>query len=135
MIVRFALGGLVMALLAACGLYVLKDTVSRLEDELARQEALVAAEQSQLHRLRAEWAMLERPSRIARLAASHLDLAPAHPRQIMAIADLPRRDELELAARQLRALLPSGAEVDLLLKPRALALPVLSLIEDAPREP
>ena len=29
----------------------------------------------------------------------------------MTIVDLPRRDELELAERQLRALLPSGVEV------------------------
>jgi hypothetical protein len=79
--------------------------------------------------------MLERPARIARLAAEHLDLAPAHPTQIMTIADLPRRDELELAGRQLRAQLPSGAEVELRLKPRELSLPVLFLIKDAPREP
>lgn len=133
MTVRLALAGLVVALLAACGLYVMKDAVSRLEALLARERALVAAEQSQLHRLRAEWAMLERPSRIARLAVEHLDLAPAHPKQIMAIADLPRRDDFELAERQLRALLPSGAQVDLRLKPRQLSLPVLSLVEGAPR--
>jgi cell division protein FtsL len=135
MIVKLALAGLVMALLAACGLYVMKDKVSRLESELAREQALVAAEQGQLHRLRAEWAMLERPSRIARLAAEHLDLAPAQPRQIMTILDLPRRDELELAGRQLRALLPSGEEVDLRLKPRQLSRPLLSVVQDAPREP
>jgi cell division protein FtsL len=135
MSIKLALGGLVIALLAACGLYVMKDQVSRLERELARQQAQVAAEQSRLHRLRAEWAMLERPARIARLAAEHLDLAPAQPTQIMAIADLPRRDQIQLADRRLRAVLPSGAEVDLRLKPRRLSLPVLSMVEDARREP
>lgn len=135
MSVRLALVGLMIALLAACGLYVMKDRVSRLEGELARQRSLVAAEQSRLHRLRAEWATLERPGRIARLAAEHLDLGPAHPTQIMTIADLPRRDELELAERRLRALLPSGAEVDLRLKPRRLSLPVVSMVEGARREP
>jgi cell division protein FtsL len=135
MSVKLALGGLVMALLAACGLYVMKDRVSRLEGELARQHALLAVEHSQLHRLRAERATLERPARIARLAAEHLDLGPARPTQIMTIADLPHWDELELAERQLRAQLPSGAEVDLRLKPRQLSLPLLSLIKDAPREP
>ena len=92
MSVKLALVGLVMALLAACGLYVMKDRVSQLEGELARQQGLLAVEQSQLYRLRAEWAMLERPARLARLAAEHLDLAPAHPTQIMTVADLPRRD-------------------------------------------
>jgi cell division protein FtsL len=135
MSVKLALAGLVIALMAACGLYVMKDRVGRLEGELARQRALVAAEQSRLHRLRAEWAMLERPGRIARLAAEHLDLGPAHPTQIMAIADLPRRDDLKLAERPLRALLPSGAEVDLRLKPRRLSLPVVSMAEGARREP
>jgi cell division protein FtsL len=135
MSVKLALGGLVIALLAACGLYVMKDRVSRLEDELAHERALVVAEQGRLHRLRTEWAMLERPARIARLAAEHLDLAPADPMQIMAIADLPHQNEIELAGRQLRALLPSGAEVDLRLKPRLLSLPVLSMLEGARREP
>ena len=107
MSVKLALVGLVMALLAACGLYVMKDRVSQLEGELARQQGLLAVEHSQLYRLRAEWATLERP----------------------------RRDELDLAGRQLRAQLPSGAEIDLRLKPRQLSLPVLSLVKDAPREP
>lgn len=135
MSVRLALGGLVIALLAACGLYVMKDRVNRLEGELARQLALVAAEQSRVHRLRAELAMLEQPGRIARLAAEHLDLRPAQPTQIMAIADLPRRADLEFAERALRVLLPSGAEVDLRLKPRRLSLPVVSMVQAARRDP
>ena len=48
MIVKLSLGGLALALLAACGLYVMKDRVSRQERELARQQTLVAAEQGQL---------------------------------------------------------------------------------------
>jgi len=132
---RLALGGLVIALLAACGLYIMKERVSRLEGELRRQEAMIAAEQSRLHRLRAEGAMLEQPGRIARLAAAHLELRPAHPTQIMKIADLPRRADLQGAERQLRALLPSGAEVVLRLKPRRLSLPLVSMAEAAHRDP
>ena len=132
---KLALAGLLIALVAACGLYIMKDRVKQLEGELARQHALVAAEQSRLHRLRAEWAMLEQPGRIARLAAAHLDLRPAHPTQIMTIADLPRRADLQLAERPLRALLPSGAEVELRLKPRRLSLPLVSMAEVVHREP
>jgi cell division protein FtsL len=132
---RFALGGLVIALIAACGLYIMKERVNRLEGELRRQQAMIAAEQSRLHRLRAEWAMLEQPRRIARLAAAHLDLRPAHPTQIMTVADLPRRADLQLAERQLHALLPSGAEVVLRLKPRRLSLPLVSMAEASNREP
>ena len=132
---RLALGGLVIALLAACGLYIMKERVNRLEGELRRQQAMIAAEQSRLHRLRAEWAMLEQPGRIARLAAAHLDLRPAHPTQLMTVADLPRRADLQLAERPLHALLPSGAEVVLRLKPRQLSLPLVSMAEASNRGP
>jgi cell division protein FtsL len=132
---RLALGGLVIALVAACGLYVMKDRVNRLEGELRRQQAMIAAEQTRLHRLRAEWAMLEQPGRIARLAAAHLDLRPAHPTQIMTIADLPRRADLQVAEGQRRALLPSGGEVILRLKPRRLSLPLVSMAEASHRDP
>jgi hypothetical protein len=88
-------------------------------DEVASNpRALVVAEQTKLHRLRAEWAMLNQPSRIARLAEEHLDLRPAQPTQMVAITDLPSRADLELEAWQRQALLPSGAEVALRLKPR-----------------
>lgn len=115
---RLGLCGLVVAVIAAGGLYVMKDRVNRLEGELRRHRALVVAEQTKLHRLRAEWAMLNQPSRIARLAEQHLDLRPAQPTQMVAIADLPRRADLDLEAWQRQALLPSGAEVALRLKPR-----------------
>jgi hypothetical protein len=131
---RLALVGLTIALVAACGLYVMKDRVNRLEGELRRQQAMIAAEQGRLHRLRAEWAILEQPGRIARLAAAHLDLRPAHPTQIMTIADLPRRADLQVAERELRALLPSGAEVALRFKPRR-SLPLMSMAAVSHRDP
>jgi cell division protein FtsL len=132
---RLGLVGLVIALVAACGLYIMKDRVSRLERELKRQQTLVATEQDRLHRLRAEWAMLEQPSRIARLATEHLDLRPAQPTQIMTMADLPWRADLQPAERRLRALLPSGAEVDLRLKPHRLASPFVAMAEAHDRDP
>jgi cell division protein FtsL len=135
MSMRLALGGLAIALVVACGLYVMKERVDRLEGELRRQQAVIAAEQTRMHRLRAEWAMLEQPGRIARLAAAHLDLRPAHPTQIMTIADLPRRAELQVAEGQRRALLPSGAEVVLRLKPGRLSLPMVSMAEASHRDP
>jgi hypothetical protein len=127
--------GLVIALVAASGLYVIKDRVNRLEAELRRHGALVLAEQGRLHRLRAEWAMLEQPSRLARLAAEHLELRPAYPSQLTTFADLPQRTDLEIDERHLRAVLPSGAEVDLRLKPGRLASPIASRVEALRREP
>jgi cell division protein FtsL len=132
---RLGLIGLLIALVAASGLYVMKDRVNRLEGELARYRALVAAEQTRLHRLRTEWAMLEQPSRIARLAAEHLHLRPAQPTQIMTIADVPRRADLGVDERVLRVVLPSGAEVDLRLKPRRPTSPLAAMAKALHREP
>jgi cell division protein FtsL len=124
---RWGLASLLIALLAACGLYLLKDRVQRLERELQDMQAAIATEKSALSRLRTEWAMLDQPGRIARLAAEHLDLRPAQPGQIVTVEDIPRRSDLELAKRRLTALLPSGGAVTLRLKPpERLALPVTS---------
>ena len=73
---RLGLVSLVIALLAASGLYVMKDRVQPARGRAARgQQAAIAAEQSALNRLRAEWAMLNQPGRLARLAADHLAAA------------------------------------------------------------
>ena len=132
---RLGLSGLVIALVAACGLYVMKDRVNRLEGELRRHDALVAAQQARLHRLRAEWAMLEQPGRLGRMAAEHLNLRPARPTQIMAIADVPRRTDLGVDQRVLRVVLPSGAEIDLRLKPHRSTSPLAAMAKALRREP
>ena len=124
MTVRLGLASLLIALLAASGLYVLKDRVRHLENELRGVQVATAAERSRLNRLRAEWALLNQPGRLARLASGYLKLQPAQPGQIVRITDVPLRAELELEQRPLTALLPSGGEIPLRLKPpERLALP------------
>jgi hypothetical protein len=132
---RLGLCGLAAAVVAACSLYLIKDRVSRLEAELGRHRAQVAAEELRLHRLRAEWAMLSEPGRLGRLAAEHLDLGPGQPTRMMTVADLPRRADLELEAWRRRAVLPSGAEVDLLLKPPPISSSFDTLAKGLQREP
>ena len=127
MIMKLGFASLAIALLAACGLYLLKDQVQRRERELQRLESAIAAERGALSRLRAEWAMLNQPGRIARLARDHLALQPAQPGQIVPIEAIPLRADLELGKRRLTALLPSGVEVPLRLKPPELmSLPTWS---------
>jgi cell division protein FtsL len=127
MTMKLGLASLVLALLAACGLYLLKDRVQREERELQRVQSAIAAERSALTRLRAEWALLNQPGRIARLARAHLALQPAQPGQIVAIEAIPLRTDLELDRLRLTAQLPSGGEVPLRLKPSVLmSLPLLS---------
>jgi cell division protein FtsL len=131
---RFGLATVALALFAACGLYLLKDQVQRRERELQRVQSAIVAERAALTRLRAEWAMLDQPGRIARLARSHLGLQPAQPGQITAIEAIPLRSELELGRLRLTALLPSGGEVPLRLKPpELLSLPALADAQERDR--
>lgn len=134
MTMRLGLASLMLALLAACGLYLLKDQVQRRERELLRVQSAIMAERIALSRLRAEWAMLNQPGRIARLARAHLALQPAQPGQITSIESIPLRADLELGKLRLTALLPSGGEVPLRLKPpELLSLPALSNLPGAGR--
>ncbi len=124
MTVRLGLASLLIALLAASGLYVLKDRVRQLENELRGVQVATATERSRLNRLRAEWALLNQPGRLARLAGGYLKLQPAQPGQIVRITDVPLRSDLDLEKRPLTALLPSGGAIPLRLKPpERLALP------------
>lgn len=114
---RISFFGFALLLLAATGLYLLKDRVQELERELRATRVAIQTEHGRLDRLRAEWAMLNQPGRLARLAEAHLDLQPAEPTQVVEIGDLPYRDELLLSGRAWLARLPSGADVPLRLKP------------------
>lgn len=89
---KLGLVGLTIAIMAACGVYGMKNRVQLLEQELTSVERMIEKEQIQIKRLRAEWATLSHPERLARLSETHLDLKPADPRQIMTIADIPMRD-------------------------------------------
>ena len=69
----------------ASGLFQLKYAVQEREDELTRlNRELIASEQA-VHVLLAEWSYLNRPDRLAGLAARHLDLAPMTPEQVGSI--------------------------------------------------
>lgn len=85
---------LTIAVLAACGVYALKHQVQGLEKDLQRVERAAEKEAIEIARLRAEWATLSQPGRLARLATKHLDLQPATPRQMASIDDVPLRDDL-----------------------------------------
>ena len=111
--------GLALALLAAAGLYTMKDQVQHRERELRGLHVAISAERLVLDRLRAEWAMLNQPGRIARLAAAYLELQPARPDQIVGVEAIPLRADLENGNRRLIARLPSGVDVPLRLKPAA----------------
>lgn len=86
---------LTIAILAACGVYGLKNHVQELERELVLAERMIEKKQIEIKRLRAEWATLSHPERLARLVETHLDLKSAEPRQIARIEDIPPREGLD----------------------------------------
>lgn len=113
----FGMAGLVLALFLAGGLYALKDRVQRIEGELRQVRAALTTERSALNRIRTEWAMLNQPGRLARLANAHLQLVPAHPGQIVKLSEIPFRTDVKLGQRSWQAVLPSGGEIELRFKP------------------
>lgn len=108
---KFGLLGLTVAILAACGVYGLKNRVQVLEKELVRVERKIEAERIEIKRLRAEWATLSHPERLARLAETHLGLKPATPLQIVTIADMPMRDDLGDKPALVSSLAPSATSL------------------------
>ncbi|MDP6952348.1 MAG: hypothetical protein QGF53_06265 [Alphaproteobacteria bacterium] len=84
-------GALALVLLGAASLalYQLKYEVAALEAEHARLAYELAAEHEAIHVLKAEWAFLDRPDRLAELAGTHLDMVPLGADKVVAISDLP----------------------------------------------
>lgn len=118
MTLKLGLASLSIAVIGACALFAMKDQVRRLEGDLKNLQTAVRAEQMAVGRLKTEWAILNQPGRIGRLATAHVGLQPAQPGQIMRIGDIPLRSEIELDSRRLSVVLPSGEAASLRLKPR-----------------
>lgn len=91
---RLSFLSLMVAVLAACGVYAFKGQVQSLENDLRRVERAIERERFEVTRLKAEWATLSNPARLSRLAKAHLNLVEASPRQIVSIDDIPLRDDL-----------------------------------------
>lgn len=76
---------------AATGLYQLKYDVAALKERAQTLTALLDSERQALHVLKAEWAYLNKPERLAALAERHLDLVPLAADQIIPLDAILRR--------------------------------------------
>lgn len=83
----------VLAVVAAVTAFTVKYEVRDLESRLAGIEGQVAESREEIHVLKAEWSYLNRPERLADLAARYLDLVPMAPAQMGALLDVPLRQE------------------------------------------
>lgn len=81
---------LAVAALSA-GQFRVSDEARQLEDELQAYNRAILAEQESVRVLKAEWAYLNDPARIQRLAERFLSAAPVEATQVVALGDLPPR--------------------------------------------
>ena len=74
--------------------YAMKDSAGRAADHVAELRTGIAREKQKLTVLRAEWGVLDQPSRLQSLVErynSYLELKPLDVRQLATIADVPAR--------------------------------------------
>ena len=78
------------------------------ERQIRKIEAQIAREKESMRMLRIEWAMLDNPGRLERLAKKHLKLAPVPPQDIRpaegVLAGLPKRKAQPLERRDAASL-------------------------------
>ena len=71
------------------GLYLVKYSVQNIQREVVSARAELGREKESLHLLKAEWAYLNRPDRLNRLASHHLNLVPLSSKRIGEVSVLP----------------------------------------------
>jgi cell division protein FtsL len=79
---RASIVWIVLTLISASGLYLVKQEVIGLEEQVARLDDKIARDREAIRVLHAEWAYLINPDRLAQLAAKHLGLKPPQAGQI-----------------------------------------------------
>jgi hypothetical protein len=82
---------LVLVAFVGFGMFKVKYEVMDLEDALARTNRAIVADQDAIHVLKAEWAFLSQPSRLAELSKRHLDLVPLGAAQLGQVSAIPLR--------------------------------------------
>ena len=101
MIRPITIAWLALATLSAGFVLHVSHRVQLLEDNLHGVKRKIATEQAALRVLQAEWGYLDQPSRIEKLAARHLTLAPVQGVKFVSLDDVPERLPSQLAPGQL----------------------------------
>ena len=82
----------IAAVVSAVALYAIKQETRVVAAEVARLEAAIAEQASEMVVLKAELANRARPDRIAKLARKHLGMKPVSPAQLGQLDKLPWRE-------------------------------------------
>ena len=98
--------------LVACGVYFVKYSAQDMQRKVAALEAQLQQEKESLHLLRAEWAYLNRPERLRRLATQHLQMVPVVPAALTSLQAIPA-----ISTQEQQHTLPSASESTLLYQP------------------
>lgn len=97
MIKRWIYGlSLVCILGLGSSIFYIKYQVLALEDSLLQVQRNIYRTKESLHLLKAEWAYLNEPKRLQKLAVHHLDLKPARPVQLVAAQTLRAASQPDL---------------------------------------
>ena len=88
-----------MAATVSVSVFVVKHEVQYLDDRMHALDRDIVRTKETIHVLKAEWAHLNQPDRLRRLAGAHLELGPLAAEQIGAadpmLTDLPERGDAE----------------------------------------
>jgi hypothetical protein len=86
------------------GLYLVKYSVEHIQRDVVAMRDHLGREKESLHLLNAEWAYLNRPDRLERLADHHLDLVPLDSKRIEEINALPAASTIDATAPESRGM-------------------------------
>lgn len=89
--------------LVGFGMFVMKNQVQNLENELARINRNIQEDVKTIHVLKAEWSHLNSPARLRKLAIKHISLNPVQAEQIINYSALPFEYEAGDSSRRIIA--------------------------------
>ncbi len=94
---RFSL--IILFAFMATGMFIIKNRVIDLENELAGINAKITEDQKALHVLKAEWTYLNDPARIRDLSTRHAGMKPIDGGRIISFAAVPFKEGSAPASR------------------------------------
>lgn len=107
MIFRSTAIGFALAAVIGITLFHIKYQVLTLEQELSQVHQEIFKTEESLHLLRAEWAYLNDPKRLQKLAADHLSMKPVDVKQVVDLQNLHRYEMPKTPVEKMQPVLAS----------------------------